>query len=77
MTMYYPNTLTTLASDLKNGDTTVKFTNLTNNWKNVAGAGTYIRTLIFWNYVDKYGKSYPELTYSRNTFTNSWDPRCS
>ena len=74
MTMYVPNTLTTLAEDLKNGDTIVKFTNLTNNWINVAGAGTYVRTLIFWNYVDNYGKSYPELTYSRNSFKNSWDP---
>lgn len=64
-TMYVPNTLTTLAQDLKDGDTVVYLTSA-NNWQNAAGVNTHLRTLIFWNYVNSYGYAYPELTYSRN-----------
>lgn len=63
---YRANTLTTLAKDLKNGDTYVYLTDMT-NW-NTTTAADYQRGFIFWNYVDSTGYEYPELTYSRNAW---------
>lgn len=72
-TMYYPNTLTTLATELKNGDTTVRLTSAA-NWNNGGGASnTHTRTLIFWNYRNDSGYLYPPMTYSRNVYSNSWN----
>lgn len=72
-TMYYPNTLTTLAAELKNGDTTVRLTSAA-NWNNAGGASnTHTRTLIFWNYRNDSGYLYPPMTYSRNVYSNSWN----
>jgi hypothetical protein len=69
--MYIAGTTTTLAADLKPGDTTVKLTSPA-NWfgtagKN-AGAATYYRGFIFWDYTDPAGKTWPTGTYSRNAF---------
>ena len=63
--MYFANTLTTLAQELKNGDTVVYLTSAA-NWKNAAGSNTFYRRFIFWNYVNSFGYAFPELTYSRN-----------
>ena len=67
--MYIANTLTTLARDLKNGDTVVYLTSAA-NWKVNTGSATYQRGLIFWNYTNDSGYTYPESTYSRNIYTN-------
>ena len=73
--MYRANTLTTLASELNNGDTVVYLTSAA-NWYNsgTAGVSTYLRSIILWNYTNSFGYTYPPLTYSRNWFGNAWDP---
>jgi len=71
MTAFIPNTLTTLARDLKNGDTYIYLTDMT-NW-NVTTTAIYLHGFIFWNYVDSTGYHYPELTYSRNAWGNLYD----
>lgn len=73
--MYEPNTLTTLAQELKNGDTVVHLTSAA-NWINTgtAGVATHIRTLTFWNYTNSYGYTYPPETYSRYVYHNAWNP---
>ena len=63
--MYISDTLTTLAKDLKKGDTVVYLTDLT-NWNVETETRSYQRGFIFWNYQDSTGYKYPELTYSRN-----------
>ena len=68
--MRVENTLTTLARDLNDGDTTIYFTNI-NNWLTSpidANYPTINRGVIFWNYQDSQGNIYPEETYSRNSF---------
>ena len=62
--MYIPGTLTTLAQDLKPGDTIAYFTSLA-GWS-VDQAQTYQRRFIFWNYRDSTNYLYPPETYSRN-----------
>lgn len=63
--MYQANTTTTLAADLKPGDTVMQLTSAA-NWNNAAGASTHLRSAIFWNFVDAGGRVWPEHTYSRN-----------
>ncbi len=65
--MYEENTLTTLAQDLNDGDTVIYFTDLS-NW--VLAEEEYRRGLIFWNYQDSTGYMYPELSYSKNVYTD-------
>lgn len=72
MTMWFPNTLTTLAADLNPGDTQISLVSAA-NWKNAQGSQTHQRSLIAWNYTDGKGKLWPPLTYSRNYYTNIWD----
>lgn len=71
MYVYIPNTLTTLARDLNNGDNYIYLTDMTNWYVNTTV--TYQHGFIFWNYVDSTGYHYPELTYSRNTWGNLYD----
>lgn len=63
--MARPNTLTSLAVDLKAGDTTLTLVNGA-NWINNAGTSSHNRSAIIWNYVDGFGYAWPENTYSRN-----------
>lgn len=70
--MYMPNTLTTLARDLKNGDTVVYLTDLT-NWNVDTSSRSYQRGFIFWNYKNSFGYEYPENTYSRNVWYNLYE----
>ena len=65
--MYVDNTLTTLAQDLKNGDTVVYLNDLT-NWSATSSTYDFQRGFIFWNYKNSFGYQYPALTYSRNVF---------
>lgn len=66
---YIDNTLTTLARDLKNGDTVIYLAS-TANFLNLSTTPTHQLGLIFWNYTDGTGKTWPELTYSRNAWLN-------
>ena len=70
--MYVPNTLTTLARDLNDGDEYIYLTDMS-NW---VKTNSYIRHgFIFWNYKDSTGYEYPELTYSRNVWFNIYDEK--
>ena len=71
MNVFIPNTLTTLAKDLKNGDQYIYLTDMT-NW-NTTTTQTFQHGFIFWNYVDSTGYHYPELTYSRNAWKDLYD----
>lgn len=62
--MYFSGTLTTLAQDLKPGDTVVYLTS-SQNWRNAAGSNTHERSIIFWGYKNSSGYEYPPETYSR------------
>ena len=63
--LYFANTLTTLAKDLNIGDTTVTLTSAS-NWASTSY--DYQRALIFWDYKNSYGYTYPTETYSRNYY---------
>lgn len=67
--MYQNNTTTTLAADLKPGDTVMYLTSAA-NWNNAAGASTHLRGIIVWNYVDQNGKDWGERSYSRDAKLN-------
>lgn len=69
--MYRENTLTTLAQDLKPGDT-VMYLNSATNWDN-SSAGTHLRSLIIWDYKNSFGYQYPPETYSRYWTNNAWN----
>ena len=73
--MYYANTLTTLAQTLNPGDTVAYLTSVA-NWENggTAGVSTHIRSFIFWNYTNSFGYTYPPQTYSRNWYSDAWNP---
>lgn len=62
----FPASTTTLAKDLKNGDTVVYLTSAS-GWSST----TYNHQLglIFWNYKDSTGYQYPVGVYSRNAWT--------
>lgn len=71
--MAQANTLTTLAVDLKAGDTTMTLTSAA-NWNNAGGAAsTHFRSAIFWNYTDGTGYKWSVNTYSRNWFGNLYN----
>lgn len=63
MNNYILNTTTYLTEDLNNGDMVVHLNDVS-NFKNTNGQNG----LIFWNYKDSTGYTYPEETYSRNSF---------
>lgn len=58
---------TTLAQDLKDGDTVVYLTSAS-GW--VSTTATHQLGLIFWNYTDSTGYLYPPGVYSRNAWSN-------
>lgn len=70
--MYQANTVTTLAAELKNGDTTVTLTS-SQFWNNT-NATTHMCGFTFWNYVDSTGFAYPPETYTRNVFLDRYVP---
>lgn len=71
--MYVAGTTTTLAADLNPGATTITLTSSA-NWYGqagkVAGSSGYLRNIIFWDYVDAFGKAWPTGSYSRNLLSN-------
>ena len=73
--MYKAYTLTWLLEPLVNGANYISVYS-TANWDNggTAGVDTYLRSIIFWNYVDSTGYKYAPLTYSRNWYGDMWNP---
>ena len=74
--MYRANTATTLAVELKAGDTTVTLAGNGSNYLNTGTSGvqTHLRSLIFWEYTNSFGFTYLPETYSRLWYNNMWDP---
>ena len=68
--MYVAGSTTTLARELKNGDTVVYLTDLS-GW-NTTTTNSGQRGFIFWNYTNNQGFTYPIHTYSRNVYTNRY-----
>ena len=73
--MWIPNSTTTLAQDLKNGDTVVHLTSITGFDKTTSL--TYKRGFIIWNYKNSKGYQYPVESYSRNVYSNLWEGESS
>lgn len=68
----FANTTTTLAQDLKIGDTVVYLTNAA-NYNNAAGSATHFRKFMFWGYKNSFGYEYPVGTYTRYySAYNTW-----
>jgi len=65
--MEQAGTRTTLAADLKPGDTTAQLTSAA-NWNNAAGSSTWLRSIISWTHVDATGFAWSAGTYSRRYY---------
>lgn len=63
--IYLSGSTTTLAQDLKAGDTVIHLTD-SSGWSTSYAYGFY---LIIWNYTNSFGYTYPAETYSRNRIT--------
>lgn len=68
--MFITGSTTTLAQELKNGDTKVYLTDVSGFNKDLTQS--YQRGLIFWNYQNSYGYQYDVETYSRNLWHDLW-----
>ena len=68
--MFIRGSTTTLAQDLKPGDTTVYLTDASGF--DSSRTKTYHKGFIFWNYKNSYGYQYPPETYSRYRYLNLW-----
>ena len=73
--MWVSGSTTTLAKELKNGDTVV-YLNSTKGFNSEVKYG-YQKGFIFWNYKNSKGYSYGTETYSRNVYSNLWDDGAS
>ena len=62
--LFAPGTLTTLARDLKNGDTVVYLSDVS-AWQ----YKQYYKYIFMWNYANSFGYTYPAETYTRNRAT--------
>lgn len=67
--LYYQGSTTTLAKDLKKGDTEIYVTDLSGFTQQ---SQSYNRAIIFWDYKNSYGYQYPKETYSRYVKGNLW-----
>lgn len=68
--MWIEGSTTTLAKELKKGDTKVYLTSVAGF--NTSTTYNYQRGLTFWNYQNSKGYSYGKETYSRNTWSDLW-----
>ena len=66
---YYQGSTTTLARDLKVGDTEIYVTDLSGFTQQ---SQHYNRAIIFWDYKNSYGYQYPKETYSKYYNRNLW-----
>lgn len=64
------NTLTTLAQELKPGDTKIYFTSIANFSR--TSLSTNNASLLFYGYKNSYGYEYAPETYTRYRYTNLW-----
>lgn len=64
---FYPSSTTTLARELKNGDTVIYLTSAA-GWHNTTA--THQRSVIIWDYTNSFGYTYPPETYSRNYYSD-------
>ncbi|MBB1439890.1 host specificity protein J [Shewanella sp. SG41-4] len=70
-TMHNKQSLSELAVDLKPGDTTITFVDDIDVDSFTAwGYAAHRRKLVFWNYTNSYGYTYPPETYSRSVSTH-------
>lgn len=69
-TRFIAGSTTTLAQDLKDGDTTVYLTSAAGF--NTATTDSWNRGLIFWNYTNSKGYTYEPETYSRKCYYPLW-----
>ena len=67
--MYFQGSTTTIAKDLKKGDTEIYVTDLSGFTQK---SYSYQRAIIFWDYKNSYGYQYPKETYSRNVKSSLW-----
>ena len=67
--MYFSNSTTTLARDLKKGDTEIYVTDLSGFTHQNRSQS---RAIIFWDYKNSYGYQYPKETYSRYYDPSLW-----
>lgn len=67
--MYFQGSTTTLARDLKKGDTEIYVTDLSGFTQK---SQAHQRAIIFWDYKNSYGYQYPKETYSRYYNSNLW-----
>lgn len=67
--MYFQGSTTTLARDLKKGDTEIYVTDLSGFTQK---SNDIQRGIIFWDYKNSYGYQYPKETYSRNINSSLW-----
>ena len=72
---WYNSNLFYLSEDLKDGDTVVHFTDLT-NWRTDT-TQTYQRSFLIFNYTDSTGYTYPPGTYSRNYYSDIYEDNTS
>ena len=63
--MHNASSTTTLAKDLKKGDTVIYLTD-SSGWSTTYAYGFY---MMIWNYTNSFGYTYPAGTYSRNSIT--------
>ena len=68
----FPDTTTTLARELKNGDTVIYLAS-TENWHATTSNLGHRRSVIIWDYTNSFGYAYPPETYSRNYYNNLYD----
>ncbi len=73
--MWQPNSTTTLAKDLKDGDTVVYLTDVSGF--NASLTQDYTKALIFWNYTNSKGYTYEPETYSRYYYVDLWEDASS
>lgn len=66
----YP--ITTLARDLKVGDTQIFLTS-SNGFMDNSETPNHTHSIVFWGYKNNKGYEYPAGTYSRNHFTIAWN----
>ena len=66
---YYQGSTTTLARDLKRGDTEIYVTDLSGFTHQNR---SHRRAIIFWDYKNSYGYQYPKETYSKYVQGNLW-----
>ena len=70
--MYVEGSSTSLKQDLKNGDTII-YLNDVSGFELSSSTPNYRLGLIFWNYIDSTGYTWPEETYSRNSWASLYN----